>query len=545
MKVKTQLISTCMLFVALVAMMIVGVWAVSNTNFKVSGNITFNATGIHATISKGTLNDPSSWVTSSDADIKMQEVVINTSKTQAEIQEEFKSWQGLNLVFNDAGDDVKIAFTITNTSTREEYISVNVNVSGGTMTNSTVSVSPTNIILAPGEVKEFVITFTVQDTKLDASLSGFEIDFDLQMADIPDASTFTTLSFTYDTTAKTASVRANSNNKPTGDLEIPRFVKYNDVVYAITSIPIGARHSKGAFYGCSGLISVSIPEGVTIIGNYAFYGCSGLTSINITEGVKILGDSVFRGCYELTSINIPSSVTSLGNYAFYQCAGLTSIKIPEGVTSIGDNTFNGCSELESVNIPEGVKSIGPYAFSACEKITNITLPSTLTNIKYNAFANTGLIGELNIPASVTSLGNYVFYQCTGLTKILISEGVQSIGNRAFYGCTGITNIEIPASVTSIGEATFVNCNISSIVVNEDNATYDSRENCNAIIETSSNTLIQGCNNSNIPSSVTSIGNSAFEDCSKLTAIVLPTGLTSIGDSAFDSCSFSYRRINNS
>lgn len=176
-------------------------------------------------------------------------------------------------------------------------------------------------------------------------------------------------------------------------------------------------------------------------------------------------------------------------------------------------------------------------FSACEKITNITLPSTLTNIKYNAFANTGLIGELNIPASVTSLGNYVFYQCTGLTKILISEGVQSIGNRAFYGCTGITNIEIPASVTSIGEATFVNCNISSIVVNEDNATYDSRENCNAIIETSSNTLIQGCNNSNIPSSVTSIGNSAFEDCSKLTAIVLPTGLTSIGDSAFDSCSF--------
>jgi len=128
----------------------------------------------------------------------------------------------------------------------------------------------------------------------------------------------------------------DNDNEYQGNVTIPKTVTYYGKSYDVTSI------GSYAFYGCSGLTSINIPENVTSIGSYAFYGCSGLTSINIPEGVTSIGSSAFSGCSGLTSINIPEGVTSIGASAFYDCSSLTSINIPEGVTSIGDKAFYDC-----------------------------------------------------------------------------------------------------------------------------------------------------------------------------------------------------------
>ena len=126
-----------------------------------------------------------------------------------------------------------------------------------------------------------------------------------------------------------------------------------------------------AFYGCSGLTSLTLPSSVTSIGSYAFYGCSGLTSFTLPSSVTSIGESAFKGCSGLTSLTIPSSVTSIGYKAFAYCSGLTSLTLPSSVTSIGESAFKGCSGLTSLTIPSGVTSIGSYAFYGCSGLTSI------------------------------------------------------------------------------------------------------------------------------------------------------------------------------
>lgn len=270
-----------------------------------------------------------------------------------------------------------------------------------------------------------------------------------------------------------------------GNIVIPSTVTYNGKVYNVTSI------GRGAFFGCSSLTSVIISEGVTSIEHSAFDDCSALTSVTIPESVTSIGNYAFNQCSSLTSITIPTSVTSIGNFAFFSCSSLTSVTIPKGVTSIGYSAFNDCSSLTSVIISE----------------------------------------------DVTSIGNSAFFGCSSLTSVTISEGVTSIGHSAFYDCSNLTSVAIPASVTSIGDFLFTGCSsLTSVTVDEGNPVYDSRDNCNAIIETASNTLIMGCQNTIIPESVTSIGNSAFYDCIGLTSVNISEGVTSIGAYAFTGCS---------
>ena len=223
--------------------------------------------------------------------------------------------------------------------------------------------------------------------------------------------------------------------------------------------------------------------------------------------------SAFWGCSGLTSITIPNSVTSIGSSAFSGCSGLTSITIPNSVTSIGDCAFGFCGGLTSVTIGNSVKSIGFYAFGDCTSLTSI-----------------------NIPKSVTSIGDQAFSGCSGLTSINIPNSVTSIGESAFWDCSGLTSITIPNSVTSIGNWAFYYCSgLASITVESGNTVYDSRENCNAIIETSSNTLHTGCKSTTIPNGVTSIGDLAFGGCSGLTSITIPNSVTSILGRAFRGC----------
>ena len=235
--------------------------------------------------------------------------------------------------------------------------------------------------------------------------------------------------------------------------------------------------------------------------------------------------------------DVTYSVTSIGMNAFGGCIGLTTITIPNSVTSIGSGAFSGCSSLTSVTIPNSVTSIEQEAFCVCSGLTSVTIPNSVTDIEERAFSGCSGLTTITIPNSVTSIGEYAFSYCNGLTSITIPNSVTSIGEWAFSGCSGLTSIIIPNSVTSIGWGAFAGCSgLTSIVVESGSAVYDSRNNCNAIIKSESNTLIGGCNKTLIPNSITSIGEYAFSYFSGLTTITIPNSVTSIGEYAFRGCS---------
>ena len=217
--------------------------------------------------------------------------------------------------------------------------------------------------------------------------------------------------------------------------------------------------------------SISVPEtvtnngteySVTKIGEYAFQG-SAVTSVSMPECIISIDYNAFKGCQNLESVTLPESLTTLGSYAFKACKLLKTIKIPSGVTAIPDQCFDGCSSLESVTIPEGVTTIGDYAFGYCN-LNALTLPESLEKIGGYAFTGNKSLKSVNIPAKVKTIETEAFNSC-GLTELVIPEGVQTIGYNTF-GRNSLQNLTLPSTVTSIGGSAFDNNNnLQSIICN--------------------------------------------------------------------------------
>ena len=307
------------------------------------------------------------------------------------------------------------------------------------------------------------------------------------------------------------------------------------------------------------LTEVAIPDGVTLISNYAFLGYDKLTSVTIPNSVTTIGYSAFAGCVKLTSVTIPDSVTEIGYSAFYKCNNLTSVTLPEclnsikddafkdctslvsviipnSVTTIGWGAFEGCNNLTSVTIRDGVNTIGPYAFAGCSNLTSVTIPDSVTTIEFGAFEGCTKLEELILPFIGISLTtrnkaetvfgaifgytsdkaeNMIcqkygkseedcayYYIPSSLRKITITN-IETIPDYAFYNCSFLTEINIPSSVNNIGSYAFYNCS--------------------------------NLKNIKIPNSVTKINAGTFGGCESLTGVVLPQNVTSIGAYAFSGC----------
>ena len=227
----------------------------------------------------------------------------------------------------------------------------------------------------------------------------------------------------YNLDKSTKQAEVTLGNYESSLMNIPSTVVSEGINYEVTSI------GDKAFSGCN-LISITLPESVTSIGNYAFFYCS-----------------------SLTSITIPESVTSIGIYAFCGCS-LTTITIPEGVTSIAEGAFQSCWSLTAINIPEGVASIGDWAFCGCGSLTAITIPASVTNIGEDAFGGCSSLERVTI--NCANVGNW-FSAMSSIKEIVLGESVRSIGERAFLGCSGLESLHIAPNVDCYASAAFEGC----------------------------------------------------------------------------------------
>lgn len=303
-------------------------------------------------------------------------------------------------------------------------------------------------------------------------------------------------------------------NSYKGSIVIPSSVTYNSTRYTVKKI------ESSAFSMCEGLASVTIPSGITQISAQAFYRCIALTSVNIPSSVTYISNDAFEGSgLSRITVNSQNSYYDSRN----SCNAIISTSNNELIV--------GC---KTTVIPSNVKSIGYNAFSMCEGLTSINIPNSVTNIGMNAFAQCTNLQSINIPTSLKILESGVFAYCEKLEAIDIPNSVESIKINAFNGA-GLKTIRIPSSVKSIADGAFSSQNLLSISVDATNAYYDSRESCNAIIETSTNKLMVGSINTVIPKTITSIGDNAFSGNKDITNIHIPSSVTTLGTHSFYNC----------
>lgn len=255
--------------------------------------------------------------------------------------------------------------------------------------------------------------------------------------------------------------------------------------------------------GCKTTI---IPSQIQAIGEGAFLGSENLDEMLLPEGVLVLENNAFSGCISLKRINLPQSLKTIENEVFSGCISLTSLNIPQYVEDIGLEFFTGCTSLDTVVVDK-------------------------SNQKYDSRLGCNAIIETTADKLIA-----------GCRTSFIPDGVREIDDDAFASIP-VTNIEIPGSVVKIGRRVFQHCDhLAAIKVDKNNTVFDSRNNCNAVVETASNTIVAACMNTMLDSTITTIGDYAFSGIPTPSILKIPEGITKIGNGAFSSNKYVNRLI---
>lgn len=435
MTFKKKMLIAISSFVVVVAFLIVGAFALKRASFDIGGNISFVATGIEATISKGQTSQTAVWENSNDAQSKMKEVVLNTYKNEASLLQEFQSWQGLEFNFNSDAEDIVLSFTITNTSEKaDEYLMVSVDITADTISNVVASMKNSSVLIAPnGGSHDFEITFKVLEKDSSAKMLNFAVVFDMQYQ-LPykvDADG-KSLDGVYDFSisgSEASLVKCNGYDK--SRLILPSMIQMPDsTLYDVTSI-VDNTEVNGAFYGLSAIEYLAIPNTYTRLGNHAFFNCSGLKALNIPASVTSISETAFNNCSGLEKISVDTAnevysdgngknaiIINSSNRFFLGCK---NSEIPDTTTAFSSRAFYGCSGLKKVVIPEGVLKLASTLFGGCTSLEEVILPSTLTGIEGWVFSNCSSLKSITIPASLTSIGNKAFSGCSALKKVIINN----------------------------------------------------------------------------------------------------------------------------
>ena len=315
-----------------------------------------------------------------------------------------------------------------------------------------------------------------------------------------------------------------------GSVTVPQTVTYNNVSYSVTSV------GEGAFYGCTGLTSITLPNSITEIGQGAFYSCSGLTTVTIPDNVNKIDEYTFYSCSGLTSVEIPNSVKDIDEGAFTYCSSLTSVTIGNSVTSIGNAAFRGCSSLTSVTIPNSVTSISSNAFRDCSNLTSVTIPNSVKGISSNAFTSCSSLTEVycymeNITSSSASSNSFSGASIANATLYVPEASLATYKTTSPW--SGFGNF---VAISDPEAGNIIKCDVNGIyyILNTKTklATVTSGETKYTGSVSISSTVTYGDNIYN----VTTIGEKAFYDCYELTSVTIPNSVTSIGESAFWGCS---------
>ena len=273
--------------------------------------------------------------------------------------------------------------------------------------------------------------------------------------------------------------------------------------------------------------------------NDVYYNITSEENLTVAVTCKKAGEPDYEG-----EITIPEhvthngktyTVTEIGEDAFMSCNGLISVAMPESIEKIGSAAFAWCSKLTKINIPKNVRFIGSAAFDCCIKLTSIQIPEGVKALYYRTFNSCSSLESAILPNSITYIANGVFTGCEALSTINLPDSLTSIGAYTFYGCYLLDSITIPSKVNSISSDAFAHCReLKSLKVVEENPIYDSRNNCNGIIETASNELVIGCSKTQIPAEVTTIKTYAFQGM-PITDVVFPESLKIIEKEALRDC----------
>ena len=321
-------------------------------------------------------------------------------------------------------------------------------------------------------------------------------------------------SYIYMTDSKTATI-VGADDIDQSAIELPATVVFDGDSYNVVGIGNEVFQSRY-------MKSVIIPDGYETIGKRAFYECYSLRSVKLPNSITSIGDDAFQNCNVLDTISIPSKIRSIGYSAFWGTK-ITEVKIPATTTYIGRNAFAYCEALKSITVDANNSAYDSRnnCNALIEKATNTLMRGCGTTI---------------IPNTVQIIGQHAFAGCLNLSDASIPNSVTTIEDNAFSNCRALTSVVIPSSVTKLYQQSFSECSsLKSIRVDENNRTYDSRNNCNAVIETATKTLLIGCQSTIIPKGITSIADRSFMNCEKLDSVKIPYGVTSIGNNAFYNC----------